>query len=640
MTAEDFLNPEKQRYFRIAFPDFFIDSDNPFLLDANLHEVMSDNPDIAIGNLVIPELHLQTINADMKDFSGCTIQADSGIEQTRQDVTETVTAIWNYFAEENLTVRTAAGVWLAVTENFVYSVRMTAHGPEAVYAYKFTSSHKITGIWTRENSVQLNEQNQIVSSVGRVYLLHDSAPYLTYAVFLTSGLNTEKPYLVFDSQEHTVEISESVFQELLQNGNLTGTAEIGYCHLGYATPFARHIQKLYLKKIKFYDENQIFRQRILSAVCMDFALKTYGDFILKDAVSQDEETLDMYGYGILDKLSDLHAENFFRTAFHSSPETFADLYQIFIAFLQQNHLPIQPAEQNFLNLSALPAVEPDWSTADFSGLTASQILKEFAILEGGHAYINHDNLLTVGWTYSAPVLTAEAGNAETLRIGNELLTPAQGLSFLSQDCRNLIQTSLNAEEMVLPSLTNPENFSQACANIIHHFDNFFLLPFSVSILAGASPFLRTGDCIRIVTKSRSALHLPVTEQEITCFPFLHSRLTFPDGTSWNTVPVDWDYVRINGLRAENWSDFILFGNPDFSDVIVTALLRNGESFRVENQLCLFETRRLSSAYAECTVHFAGLQTSHQLAVKYPLYTSGGQILFTNQNKILAVKEYT
>lgn len=642
MTAENFLDAEKQRYFRVMFPDFFIDSDNPFLLGVTLHEVMSDNPDIEIGNLVIPELTLQTVNTDMKDFLDCEISAESGIEQNRQEVTDEITAIQEYFsqAENLLIMRTATGIWLAVTGKQVYSVRMIQHQPDVVHTYRFDSMQEITGIWLEENSVQIDSQNQIRSSIGKAFFLHAQPPYLGYTVFQTVGLDTERPYLHFDSEEYQIPITEAVYQEILQNGSLNGTDSIGYCHLGYSEPFSRHVEKLYLKTIRYYDENRQLRQKMISGMLLDFEVKSYGEFILKEASTQDEEVLTVCCYGILDRLSNLNAENFFRTAFHSRPATLAEVYQSFIEFLNQNAISVQAGNQEFLTLDSLPAVEPDWSTADFSGLTAAQILKEFAILEGGNAYISHDNLLLLGWNSTEPVLTCSAENTASLRIGNEKLAPAQGIELLYQDCRNLIQTALHPEDMVLPEMTNPENFSEACSAVIHHFDTVLSLPFSVSVLTGASPAVRAGDCIRILTRNRCALKLPVTEQEITAFPFLQSRISHPDGTSWDTIPVDFEYLSINGLRAENWPAFMIFGSPDFSQVIVTALARNGDNFQVENQLCEFEIEMRTPEYAEITVHFCGLQTKHLSTVRYALYTDGGQMLLTNQPAILAVKEST
>ncbi|MBR1529556.1 MAG: hypothetical protein IJ642_09705 [Oscillospiraceae bacterium] len=642
MQADDFLDDQKRRYFRLNFPDFFIDSENSFLLDVKFHEVISESPDIEIGNLTIPELYLQTGYADLKTLAGCEIQAESGIEQSREDVTEAVLIIQEYFSDsgnELLLLRTVTGVWLAVQGNKIYSVRIINHQADVVYTYAFTSNREITGIWLEENDVQINSQNQIISSIGKAYLLHSHEPYLTCAVFQTDGLSGQKPYLHFDEQEYAPNLPEELIRKILQSGDLTGTDHIGYGYAGYSTPFESHVQKLYLRSVRNYDDSQVLRKNILSGEILDFEMKSYGKYTLKEISTQDEETLDLYCYGILDKLENLSAEPFFtRTSFFHA-DYFSDLYQNFIAWLNQNGIEIQTAEQEFLNLGTLPLMEPDWNTADFSGITAAQVLKEFAILEAGNARLNHDNLLELGRNYAAPVLTVTAEVLESVRLGTEKPAAAQGLEILNQDVRNLIRTSLKREDLCLESLTDQENFLQACSKIIHKFYDDFYLPFSASVLVGASPFLRAGDCIRIVSKNRISVTVPVIMQELTEFPFLKSRVSLSDGTSWETVPVNFSGMVVNGIAAENWPSNVLVGEvPDFSDMIITALRADGQNFQVNTRLCEFEITMKTETYAFFTVCFAGVSSGTYSNLLYALRTASGEKLLTTDGHPLASKE--
>jgi len=641
MQADDFLDDRKRRYFRLDFPDFFIDTENPFLLDLNFHEIISDAPDIEIGNLTIPELHMQTVYADMKTLIGCDIQAESGLEQNREDVTEDLLIIQEYFSESDsdlILLRTATGIWLVVQENKLYSVRIINHQADVAYTYAFTSNQRITGLWLEENDVQIDHQNQIISSIGKAYLLHPREPYLTYVVFLTAGLSEQNPYLHFDDQEHAPELPEELIQKILQSGTLSGTDHIRYCHAGYSTSFATHVQKLSLRSVRNY-ESGVLRQKILSGGILDFEIKSYGKYTLKETSSQDEETLDLYCYGILDKLENLNAESFFTWGNFYQADDFSDLYQKFIAWLNQNGIEIQIAEQDFLNLDTLPLNQPDWSTADFSGITADQILKEFAILEGGNARMNHDHLLELGKNQSAPVLTVTAEALESVRLGTEKLAPAQGVEILNQNVRNLIRTSLKRDELCLSNLTDQENFSQACLKIIHSFDDYFYLPFSAMLLSGAGPFLRAGDSVRIVSKNRISVTVPVMMQEITVFPFLKSRISFTDGTSWETIPVDFSGMIINGIRAENWPSAVLVGEiPDFSDMIITALCANGENFQINTRLCEFRITMITETYARFTVVFMGLTSSTYETLLYALRTSDGEKLLTADDHPLASKE--
>lgn len=615
MTAEDFLDERKKRLFRVKFPDFVLYDDNPVLLDVNLHEVMSDNPDIEIGNLVIPELTLKTEYLDMTNHTEESILAETGLEQNQEDVTEEVTGIQKLLqCQCPIFARTAEKHWIVADGRNIYAVRMSESGTPELHDSR-TLTHEISAMFLETGTI---------TGHGNIYLSDRSGQYRTKLKYRTS-MPVQYQIEFYDEPE-TTEITDE-----FQKAVLAGMS----ADVTYTTVSENQVYRLKTGYAGSY-QNGVLCRHPVSASITEFTMKSYGDAVLKETITQDEETMEMLCYGILEKTVTKNAESFFTSLRIYQIDTLADLYQNFITWLNQEEISITAKNQEFLNLDDMPFIMPD--SADMSGITAGQLLKEFALLEGGNARINHDNELELGWCSAEPVLTLSAEKLESMRIGTERLAGAEGIFDLNPDAQNQIQTAVRQEDMFLSRFTGTEAFTLACQRMITSFQNGFYLPFSVSALAGASPFVRTGDCIRIMSRSNFAVSVPVMIQEMQAFPFLKSRISMPEATDWTTIPVDFSGTRITGLIAENYPDFIIYGEiPDISDMIITARQPNGEEFTVPVQLCEFSTEFLE-VYARITVSFAGQQKSSLTGIRYALYTADSQKLITADTNPLVAKE--
>lgn len=475
---------------------------------------------------------------------------------------------------------------------------------------------EITGIWLEEEiSSHTAGGTEFIDIAGKIFLLHADAPFLTSVAYQSHSV----PYQYYFFAEQSAEISENLYHEILQSGTLSGSNSMIFNQQD------RHVQKLHRHVIRQYGG----RETVISAEITDYAMKTYGDLILKEISFQNEETMELLCYGILEQTIAKSAGEFLITLRRAEYATLAECYQGFVTWLNHENIAVTAAEQEFLNLENLPFSSLD-SSVDVSGITAGMLLKEFAALEGGNARINHDNKLELGWCSTAPVLTISAENLQTMKIGTERLAAAEGVFSLNPDAQNYIRSARNPEDMLLLHVITPEAFAEACQRIVSSTAENFLLPFSVSALTGVSPFVRAGDCIRILTRNNYAVNVPVMMQEIRNFPFLQSRISMPETADWATIPVDFSRLHIFQISAGNYPDIIYGEIPDYSGMTITAYYFNG-NFSVPPQLCEF-TVEYSGNYAEITVYFAGCTASHLSGFTYALYTVGGRKLLTTDEK--------
>ena len=398
------------------------------------------------------------------------------------------------------------------------------------------------------------------------------------------------------------------------------------------------ICKLDLKFIRYYNFEKTLCRKVISGVSRTFSLISYGNYIITETSSRDEETTEIICYGILHQLVGLDARSFFSASYFYAGESFSKLYDNFIIWINQQGINITAKTQNFINLNNL-TVSENWSTADFSGITADMILREFAMLEGGNAFLNHDGLLELGWCGAEPVLTASAENLSMLKIGTERLTPATGIMSMNAASANIIQTEFDEDDLHLMPVIN-ESHDDVFQRIISKFSDISQIAFTASLLTGASPYLRAGDCIRLITRDGAAVCVPVFMQDVKNIPFMDGRVSVPDGTSWMTVPVDFDLLSIVRISVDNWPEFLIHGiSPDTSEMLVRAVLKNDETFRIPESLYQLHvrTREDYPAYLELTVTFMEYSASKLIPAYYALYTANQQIITTNSGAVIAVK---
>lgn len=643
MQAKDFLDSSKRRMLRLEFPDFPVYDSFSGLLDVQLSEVMCDSPDVEIGNLVVPELTVQLVHTDMKNHLGSTIHVASGIEQSREDLTEELTAIQSAIDSTQLVfARSANGCWFVADGSVLYSCWFDSAGRVRFHrSTAFESTHDIQAVCVVEERVDVDENGRVVNNHGVVYLFHETTPYLTKVSYVALTPTSDFVYqgVHFGSTETVMSITEGLQTAVVRDicRYHRSMNRMTLCRKG--TAFAEQTQVLDIRYARYYNGSKVFCRRALSGEATTFRTATYGDYVLRETTGQDEETTEILCYGILGQTAEISAANFFTGIYFLGANTFADLYQNFIRWLNQNGVPVKAASQTFINLDKIPVTIPDWSTTDFSHATAADVLKEFAMLEGGNARMNHDNQLELGWCGTEPVLTVSAETVSSMRIGTGRLTTAQGITLSDAQGENLISVNMDADALILLPFGSKEAYTEAYTRIVDSFPNKIHLPFSADVLGGASPFLRAGDCVRLISRSGAALDVSVLLQDVSCFPFLQSRISAPEGTEWKTVPIDFESLTVIGIQIENLPEYLISGEPpDTSGMIVTALQRNGERFVVDDTLytvSVFTT--VNPGIAAMRVMFTGIQHVTYLPVYSPLYTKNGKPMTTGNGSILVVK---
>lgn len=644
MKAADFLDITKRRMLCIEFADFTLYDSYTGLLDVQLSEVMSDSPDVVIGDIVVPELTVELRALDLSGHLDETISCTAGLEQSREDVSEELRLIQEAIGGTQMCfARMYTGGWVAAEGNQVYSQVFTASGynPRVV----FTTAQDITGLRLDETHVNYNQYGQVATCWGTAYFLHDTAPYLTKADYTGAKSPNGNWSLTFagSTEEEEVTVSDPLWADIIGDGSGSGisTSRIALWHYVdlHHVPYAELIQVLDVRFARYYDGGTL-RRRAVSAEVTQYAPASFGEFVLTETAAQDEETVEVLCYGILGQLVKINAAEFLHSGYgyvHAG-DSFAQLFQNFLTWLGTKGIPLTAAEQTYLNLDDLTVIAPDWTQLDVSGLTAADVLRCFALLEGGNARMNHDNKLELGWGGTEPVMTVSADRMASLRIGAERLAPATGMTYYQPNTRNVIESSVPEDKLVLMQLTSASALESAYAAIVRSFENGAHLPVTAELLCGGSPLLRAGDCIKAVTRAGAAVNVQLFQQELDRFPLMRSRVSTPEGTGWATEPIDFYALEVIGITVTGWPAFLVSGfPPDTSGMTVTAVQRWGNSFPVDETLYTVTVGAVSNGRAPMTVSFCGFSvTNRLLPVGYALYNSHGQPLTTADGSLMIV----
>jgi hypothetical protein len=719
MEARDFLDIAKRRMLALRFPGFTVFDSCTVLLDAGFSEVMSDERDITIAGIVIPELTFRLTHTDMADHIGEVIRCEVGLEQSQEDVTGALSALDTVLQSDcPVFAKSISGLWFAASGTVLHSAKLLDDGT-AQLGTSYTCEHEIGGILLHESRVN-RKADGTVSAVGMLYLLHEAAPYLTAVPYVSmngrdcsfggdadcfpdidgdglvtaadaemiataaANIGAGEPSGLTKAQERradadldgaiTASDAETVqaFAAAVGAGDYTNDPAGWLAFLAYdpdvgpvtdglharvlsdmaahsaavckanVYPFAGASQVLMqtteIRWSRYYDR---YAERISErpgTLCrhpvggriVTFAPASYGEFLLTETSSQDEDTTDVRCCGPLHRLIGLDASTFF-TSVYFMAEDFAELFANFTRWLRDAGIPIEPAAQDYRNLHALPVIAPDWQTADFTGVTADQVLREFALFEGGNAYLDRDGRLRLGWCGTEPVLTVSADVLGSLRIGNERLASATGLDpFWNPMSRNVIETELKTDELALISCTSAQALSMAFQHVVEGFANASQIPFDGELLSGASPLLRVGDTIRTVTRSGVAVEVQLMEQDVRQFPQMTAALSSPDGTSWETQPLHPEDLQVTAIEVEHYPAFVIQGElPDTTGMSVTAVQRGGGRFAVDTALCRIELGTVQTGgNVLMTVRFAGCFASKYIPVRYLLLNNAGEPFLT------------
>lgn len=648
MLATDWLDAAKRRTVQLDFSDCSVSDEDPVLLDLHYSEVMSDSPDVVIGEIVVPELRATFEAVDLSEHLGETVTLRAGLEVSREDVTEELREIAENLGNDLYFARSYLGGWLVAKGNEVYSAQKGYSGTLTT-SLEFTCVQDITGMWLEEPRVTVDAGGMPVRGSGTAYFLHREKPYLTKAAFVTALNLANHPYAGFaaGTEEETVTVSGALEMRLLTDAD--GGVSRSRISLWQYDPETLHdvaygerIQTLSVRYAGRYEDGSL-RRRVIAGEVTVCEPASFGELILTETSAQDEETVEAYCYGILGKLSAISAEGFLQTGyfFVHPGDTFAQLYRNFLTWLGTQGITLAAAEQTYLNLDSLTVTEPDWSQADLTAVTAADVLRCFALLEGGNARMNRDNRLELGWCADTPSMTVSAEITGSLRIGAERLAPATGMTFYQADTRNVIGSAVPEEKLLVRCFASASDLDAAYARIVQSMTNGAHLPVRGELLCGGNPLLRAGDCIRAVTRSGVAVNVQVFSQEIDTFPFMRSRISTPEGTDWSTDPVDFyreQIIRINVMSG--WPRMIVSGfPPDTSEMVVRALKRSDRSFIVDPALYTVTVRE--NAEEECaavTVHFESFTDENpRTLLRYAMYTAAGEPLMTANGRILAVR---
>lgn len=149
MTASEYLDGSKRRLLRIGFPEFDLYDTYSGLLGVHLTDVMSDSPDVRIGDLVVPELTLTLSyqgktdhdgTSAMTELAGAAVTAEAGLEQSREDITEELSAIYAASGSGKLVyARSANGCYFVADGKNLYGCRFGESSGRAFFDSEFES---------------------------------------------------------------------------------------------------------------------------------------------------------------------------------------------------------------------------------------------------------------------------------------------------------------------------------------------------------------------------------------------------------------------------------------------------------------------------------------------------------------------
>lgn len=726
MEARDFLDQNKRRMMRIAFPAFSMYDTYAGLLDVSLSETMSTVQDITIGEIVVPELTFRTAHTDFTPFFGDIIHLDSALEETREDITEELHTITETLDSGQLVfARSITGFWVVGDGTSLYSLWFGTDG-SVQQSDTLTASKPIEAVTLCESIVN-TDADGILNTTGVAYLLHSVPPYVTpvffrspdrnadgliagcrfgsaeddrpdvdgdgfvtaadSALILTaaahigagepSGLTPEQELRADADRDGSISPLDAQlvdqFTAAVGAGDYTDDADGWLAFLtasaqGYDTESepglailtdtaAAHgsqgTASVYRSGVKTHDlitrldirtashyENGILQRYPAYGTAYSFRPASYGRFCMTELSSRDEETTNVLCSGILWRTVGLNASGFF-TPVNFACSNFAELFANFCRWLTAEGIPVEPAQQTYLNLSGIAVTAPDWESEDFSTVTADTVLKEFAFLEGGNARLDREDKLRLGWCGTEPVLTVSAEVLGSLRLGNEKLLAATGIDpFWNPESRNVIRTELDGDALVLGRCTGILDLTYAYQRITAQFSagTFPQIAFDGELLCGASPFLRVGDSLRAVSRSGMTVTVQLMEQTVREFPAMQADLSAPDGTGWETEPISGG--DIVSITVENYPPFVILGElPDISGMVVTAHQSGGGSFTVDPSLVRIRLGTPeSNGRILMQVWFAGRLAASYIQWRAKLLTHGGQPLLTHNQDYLGGKK--
>lgn len=630
MAAPDYLADDKRRLLRINSTDEFDMYDTyTGLLGVHLTDVMSDSPNVRIGDLVVPELTLTLSHTDMTELSGVTLTAEVGLEQSRENVTDRITAIYTASGSGRLVfARSVIGHYFVADGRNLYYCR---EGTTSL-VFGFESESVIESIIVEEST----PDNDSGVSYGHLYLCNRDVigHYLRKITFIGRPMG-----VTFGSE---TAVSTGDLQQAIVHDYATrheSFNRISYVSEEPDVPDVLVTERLEIRYSTVYRDGALHRTPIFGEVTR-YAADSYGEFVLSDTDAQDEETDEARCYGILSKARDISAADFFTESRFRTISTFLGLYNVFLEWLTGQGLPLTAATQPYLNLPDMQVVQPDWQTADFSVYTAADVLRGLAVIEGGNARINCNGELVLGWCSKEPTMTVSADVLGSLRIGAEQPRRAQGIDLRNQEGGNVIETGQRPEQMWMQYFIDGSEYDIMCDNIISNIDNRQRIPITADLLIGASPLLRAGDSIRVVTKSGATIVAEIMQQDVDAFPHMEARISSPDHTDWTTWAVD--YEQVLDLRVTGWPEYVISGfAPDISGMVVEAEIREGVEYvyitvypGLYTFICNEEPRNNRCAMA---VRAMGTQKTAFAELLYPMTTALGELLTTDAGDILAVK---
>ncbi len=560
MTAEDFLDTQKRRIMQLDFDGFSIHGGLGGLLDVHLSEILNDEPDIMIGNLVVPELVFTMDNydgeyLDADDFDGLEFSCKVGLEREHEDITDALLQIQEVLGKNLCIIRSCSGTYLVASGKRLYSCDLTEDGFLMILSASEgdTAEQEIAGMYLEEKA-DLKEGDEAVVT-GRLSLYHTTPPYRTgYQLTMTKDIiNVEREP---DADASSL-LERSVFRDLALEHYSAVQSTVRYPD-GTVDNYASQIETIRTS----YFERDILVREILNGTQVLFDFCSYGNFIITESTVHEDDVMEMTAYGELYKLVGVNAEDFFTEEYIIEGETLADVYRSFCGYLSEKiGMQLTAAEQEFLNLDKL-IVTTIWADRNYQGITAARFLRELALLEGGCARVTADGKLLLGWCCKDPVLTLSANELDRLKISSNMPGAAEGLEIYDPrpagvTHQNLVGTAIGNDDDMLYvyGLLYTKDIPEMLIAVIDSFSDPGIVPYSASAVCGGSPFLRAGETVRLISRAGAVIDAQVLMQDVSIFPMLHTELSAPDGTSWKTQSVpqarylctaDGSYLTANG----------------------------------------------------------------------------------------------
>lgn len=654
MEALDFLDISKERLVLLDFPGFTLTGDFHRLMEVTFSEVFNESPDITIGNLVVPEVTLTIDNSDAvfldtQALDGMEFFCKIALEDKRRDVSSVLRRLQKEYGRTLNTGFSACGSMIIASENRALR-SCTIDEQNTLQLHTAVGMIKEASGMVVEEDVRYAADGTLISVEGTVWLYHEEVPYCSRHLMRCSAADP-RILLFGEPLEITPDTS-------LQENAFIDLARQHYCVVKSNIYRDGVLVDSYITRTRQQETGHFRNDMLIREVQGGEAIRlheaTYGTYTIREAALCDDDVLSIIAYGELDKLSAINVESFFTDSYITAGSTLEDLYLSFIAYLNKGHrMNLVPAQRKYINLSS-SIVSNNWINLDYSDITAARFLREIAFWEGGNARINAEGELQLGWISDDVVLTLSANELERLRLSSYTLTAAEGTSkydpkVLGVTHQNIIYTDIETDDeanrMYVHGLVMTETIPDMYMNIIRHFGESDLLPFSASVAVGASPYLRAGDRIRLISRNGVVGYAQIQTQDISLTTMMRAELNAPDGTTWKTCPVNLQERRVKRLRIDNMPVIQTIGEqPDISGITVTAELNNGEQFLVGEVYYSVQLQGdwMVPGVMKCIITFAGASAEFDITMidGAVLTTNDGAWLTTADGSHLITKEAT